>query len=276
MISAIYIAAAANRLDLELKIIRHFLINSQTKEVRDAFISAEMKSRSKSMKRFIAQKPDRDWLDDFLAPTVLRTQERWLANNLSHLKEFSENRLNQMELILRYTLFEGFLQKIIGNILWEYPELRTLPIHIEMDKHQIRRPKRLRSDDPDKERITWTKAAVDAVDRLPFAEWNGETRKNRNIYLWSYLRDAFKIEFPDPKLWPTLERLRQIRNHVIHKSMEVTIMDDRMSEAQIYLGNFPVVLTERAAKLFPKACTEAPPEDGDDGTPSYIILQEFY
>src|SRR6185436_6126421 len=92
-----------------------------------------MEERAESMKGFLAQKPDRDHLDDLLAPSVRRGQERWLENNLHHLKEFSENRLNQMELILRYTLFEGFLQKIVGNILWEYPELRKRGIQARLE-----------------------------------------------------------------------------------------------------------------------------------------------
>jgi hypothetical protein len=48
MIAAVYIASAANRLDLELKIIRHFLLHPLAKEVRDAFIATEMKERAKS------------------------------------------------------------------------------------------------------------------------------------------------------------------------------------------------------------------------------------
>ena len=96
MISAVYIASAANQLDLELKIIRHFLLHPHGKEVRDAFIATEMKERAESMKGVLAQKPDRDSLDELLAPCLLRNQKCWLENNLSHLTEFSENRLNQM------------------------------------------------------------------------------------------------------------------------------------------------------------------------------------
>jgi len=114
VISAIYTASSANQLDLELGIIRHFLLHPQTKLARDAFIAADMREREQHMQAFLAQKPDRDKLDDLAAPFALRSQARWLADNLHHLKEFSENRLNQMEPILRYALFEGFIQKIIG------------------------------------------------------------------------------------------------------------------------------------------------------------------
>jgi hypothetical protein len=53
MISAIYIVFEAERLDLELKIIRHFLLRSRAKEVRDAFIATEMNEWTQSMKRVL-------------------------------------------------------------------------------------------------------------------------------------------------------------------------------------------------------------------------------
>jgi len=126
MISTAYISASNQRLDLELRLYVHFLLHSHGKEVREAFVAKEKKDYDDGMKRFLEKKPDRDKLDDLLAPAIIRNHERWLASNVYHLKEFSENRLKQMELILRYTLFESFLLKIIGNILWEYPKFKKL------------------------------------------------------------------------------------------------------------------------------------------------------
>src|SRR5690349_3151748 len=114
MISAAYIARSNERLNLELKIISHFLLHPHGKEARDAFVSKEIKNYDDGMKRYLKQNPDPAKIDDLLAPAIVRNHERWLTNNLHHLKEFSENRLKQMELILRYTLFESFLLKIIG------------------------------------------------------------------------------------------------------------------------------------------------------------------
>jgi hypothetical protein len=277
MISAAYIASATNRLDLELKVIRHFLLHPQTKEARDAFVTAEMASRTKSMEGFLAQKPDRDRLDDFVAPFILKGQKHWLENNLHHLKEFSENRLNQMELILRYTLFEGVLQKIVGNILWEYPDLRRRPIHDKMAKKSghnrcYEHHRRRLIQNSNGERIAWTIATVEAVDHLPFDEWKGERVRSGSVYLRTYLRDTFGLEFPQKDLWPTLERLRRIRNHVVHESLEMTIPGGRIKEAEIYLGNFPTLVVQTAAEQFPKACAIESEEDEDGGTPGYVIL----
>ena len=284
MISAAYIASAATRLELELKIIRHFLLHPHAKEVRDAFVAAEMKERTESMKGFLAQKADRDRLDDLLAPSILRSHERWLENNLHHLKEFSENRLNQMELILRYALFEGFLQKIIGNILWEYPALRNRGIHAGLERKSSHKKcydyhKRTLQQHPEGERIAWTIATVEAVDHLHFDQWKREATGSGTVYLWKYLNDAFGLAFPQKELWPTLERLRRIRNHVVHRSLELTISGDRMKDAQVYLGNFPALLVQTAAKPYPKACTEEPPDEGDDGTPAYVLhvlLKDYF
>lgn len=278
MISAIYIASACNRLDLELKIIRHFLLHPQSKEARDAFVATEMAERTRDMEGYLARKPDSDWLDEFIAPSILKGQKSWLESNLHHLKEISENRLNQMELILRYTLFEGFIQKIAGNVLWEYPELRRKSIHEQLQgksghKRCLDYHQRRLNQHPDGERIAWTIATVEAVDRLPFDQWKEETAP---VYLWTYLRDAFDLSFPQPELWPTLERLRRIRNHIVHRSLELRVSNDRMSDARVFLGNFATLVCQNAGKSFPKACNEGRPEEGEDGTPAYLILQNYY
>jgi len=279
MISAQVIASSSISLDLELKIIRHFLLHPNVKEVRDAFIETEMAERTQSWNRYLAGKPDRDELDDLLAPSILRSQEKWLKENLHHLKEFSENRLNQMEIILRYTSFEGFLLKIIGNILWEYPDRRKKQIHERLKKKsdsKYNRYKKRLSSHPDSERIAWTIATVEAVDKLHFHEWKTEEATVDAIYLSDYIREVFELEFPQTDLWHKLEKLRRIRNHIIHTSMQFIVSNDAVKDAVVCLGNFPTLLVKAAAEPYPKACTEGPPEDGDDGTPGYELAQLYF
>jgi hypothetical protein len=273
MISTAYIGASNQRLDLELKIISHFLLHPHEKEARDAFVAKEKTDYDDGMKRFLKQKPDCDKIDDLLAPVIVRNYERWLATNLHHLKEFSENRLKQMELILRYTLFESFLLKIVGNILWEYPNLRSHPIHGEMQKRKLLRWKK--SENQSQEQIAWTKAAVNAVDRLPFAKWKEEEVEKSPIYLWRYLCDGLDLEFGQEKLCSTLERARRMRNYIVHRSLELSVLNERMAEMKNHLAGFPILLAEAASKIYPKACTENVPEEDDDGTPTYVLLEEF-
>jgi hypothetical protein len=192
--------------------------------------------------------------------------------------EFSENRLNQMELILRYTLFEGFVLKIVGNILWEYPDLRNRPIH-EQEKIAVsgkRINKWLKQHPwleglPEAERVAWTARTVESVDRLPFHESNDGSR----LCLSSYLQEAFGLEFHVKDLWPRMERIRRARNHLVHSSLEWTVPIDTMKDAEGYLANFPAFLVQKAAKPFPRACVEETEEESDDGTPGYKIRDRF-
>ena len=274
MISTVYIGASNQRLDLELKIVSHFLLHPHGKEARDAFVAKEKKDYDDGMKRFLERKPDRDKIDDLLAPVIVRNHERWLANNLNHLTEFSENRLKQMELILRYALFESFLLKTVGNILWENPNLRNNPIHKKMAEQNLIRWKKSNVS-KEKERVAWTKAAVNAVDRLPFDKWKDTETNKSTIYLWQYLRDGLNLKFEQENFCPILERARQMRNHIVHRSLELPILDERMTEIKNHLSGFPILLVEAASKVYSNACTENPPEEGDDGTPNYILIEEF-
>src|SRR5690242_240324 len=64
MISTTYIALKTQRLDLELRIIRHFLSDTGNEAARKAFIAAEAKNFEEGMKQYLERKPDRDSLDD--------------------------------------------------------------------------------------------------------------------------------------------------------------------------------------------------------------------
>jgi hypothetical protein len=52
MISTVYISASNQRLDLELKIISHFLLHPHQKKAQDAFVAKEKKDHDDGMKRF--------------------------------------------------------------------------------------------------------------------------------------------------------------------------------------------------------------------------------
>lgn len=271
MISAMYIARSTRAVELELRIIRRFLLFPENRAMREAFLAQEVADYEKGSEKFLAQEADRDSIDDLVHQVVVSRYKQELKSDLPHLIEFSENRLNQMEIILRYTLFEGFLGKIVGNILWEYPELKWVrPIHATKPFQFSKKLMTLEA-----ERIAWTRHAVRAVDRLPWHQWEGDSPAPQGIHLSNYLSDAFGLSFSETELWPTLERLRQIRNYLIHESLKLTIQRDRMQEAEIYLGNFPAALVQKAMKPFPKACTEGSDEDDDDGAPGYVTLELF-
>jgi hypothetical protein len=276
MISVVYIELENQKLALQLKVIRHFLLHAWNRDTRDVFIAEQLRDYTQGMKQYLEQKPDHDFVNDIVAPLICSRHERWLTANLHHLIEFSENRLTQMELILRYALFESFLVKTVGNILWEYPVLQKCPIHKKMAEKSIARFKRKLIGNPNGERIAWTKAVVDAVDKLRFAKWKDEKTNNSTPYLWQYLRYELGLEFGQEKMCASLEWVRRVRNHLTHHSLELTLLNERTTEAEKSLANFPVSLVQAASKLYPKACTEDPPEEDDDGTPSYIVIAEYF
>jgi len=278
LISTVYIAFETERLDLHLAIIRHFLLHPENRAARDAFVKAKANDYSRGLDSYLRKKPDRDEIDDLLAPAMSRSYQRWLRTNLPHLVEFSENRLKQMELILRYAFFESFLLKTIGNILWEYPtrNLQNQLIYKKLAKKRVARDKRKLAGNPDAERIAWARGVVDAVDRLPFAQWKGEQAGLSTLYLWQYLRDDLGLDFGQEKMCSSLEWVRRVRNHLVHRSLELTLLNERMAEAVTHLAGFPLLLVQAASKRYPKACTEDPPDEGDDGTPGYVLAETYY
>ena len=79
MISTVYIASRVQKLDLELKIIRHLLLDQSSRAARDAFGAKEADEYATGMKRYLQQKPDRDALDDLLASSVCLQELRAVA-----------------------------------------------------------------------------------------------------------------------------------------------------------------------------------------------------
>lgn len=272
MISAVAIAQAEKQLELELLLIRHFLTHPQAREVRDAFIEKQTKTYEKGLDAYLSTKTDRDVLDDMAAPAIKSSHRRWLTANLHQIKEFSENRLNQMELILRYAIFEGSFLKIVGNIIWEYPDLRRNPIYARM---KLRGIKKSLTSGSLEERIAWTKAAIDAIDRLPFARFENDDDQDSTPCVWEFLGDCLGLSFGQEQHCKELERVRRIRNHIVHRSHALVIPDERMAAVIVHLSNFPTLFVNVASEKYPKACTQEPPEEGDDGTPGYSDLDSI-
>jgi hypothetical protein len=123
MLSAVYVAYETDKLERELKLVRHFLLHPNARSVREAFIEQEAKEYEEGYARFLAQKRDRDTIDDLTALAIGPSFRKWLAGNLHLIGEFSEDRLKQMEILIRHAMSESFLLKAVANILWKYPDL---------------------------------------------------------------------------------------------------------------------------------------------------------
>jgi hypothetical protein len=274
MISSLYVAHETERLDRELRLIRHFLTHPSAKPARTAFIDNETADYEAGFWRYLQSQgeSDEDALHQIMVSAMTTSWRRWATANLHQIEEFSENRLTQMEILVRYALFEGFLLKIMGNILWEYPHLRQNDIHKQMNfSWRKRGHKNVLS-----EQIAWTRGAIKAVDHLRFAKWRDEEEPTDCIYLWTYLA-AIGLEFQQRTYCEKLEHARRVRNYIVHKSLQLPIADELAQTLRSHLSGFPVLLIHAAASKFPLACTSEPPEadedgDIDDGTPGYEVL----
>ena len=110
---------------------------------------------------------------------------------------------------------------------------------------------------------------------MPFARSNTRAERSETIYLWQYLSECLGLNFGQQRFCGEFKRARQVRNHIVHRSLNLPIGDEPISKMISHLFGFPVVLIESAAEKYPKACTAEPPESDDDvdeGTPGYEML----
>src|SRR5436190_312705 len=177
--------------------------------------------------------------EHFLVPTFARKESEWLATNLQAVIEFSEHRLNQMELVLRYALFEAVLTDVIGNILWEYPNHIENPVHDSFDA-----PKKRRSNEDDDDfRGRRTEKLVKCVDQLTYEPTSRSLAKqgknpNRPACLCEYLEKGLGLEFEQEKYAHLLEKVREVRNKIAHRSdvSPRTLTDNFMARARSALS----------------------------------------
>jgi hypothetical protein len=259
MISCGLYIASLQRVDLDLELIRHALTQApQTIELKESFIKERTKRYVEGYEKFIDQKEDKDSLDEISKQIVRRSYPDWLKRNFNSLFEFSEARLNQLELIIRYALFETFIVKAVANILWDNADILKDPKHLKNLQ--------LKSEvdfDNQHERIKTTKRAVRKIDHLDYDE------------LCDYLKIFLKLDFGQHQYAEQLENIESARNWLSHKRQDIVLGIDFMTNAKRLLSGFPVLFMQAASKRYPNSCTMNPPEEEDDGSPGYKSLELF-
>ena len=88
--------------------------------IRAEFINERAEQILNGWRQFARAEPEEFCGYENVLPTFAKKETDWLRANLEAVIEFSEHRLNQMELIVRHALFEAVLTDVVGNILWEY------------------------------------------------------------------------------------------------------------------------------------------------------------
>ena len=249
---------------------------SRTPDVRAKFIKERTDQILAGWSHFARTEPEQfcGW-EHFLVPTFAKKESEWLSKNLHAVIEFSEHRLNQMELVMRYALFEAVLTGVVGNILWEYPNLIENAVHNCLDAPKS---KNKRSDEDDDDfRARRTEKLVRSVDYLtykPTSKSSASQEKNPNqpTCLFENLKKGLDLEVEQQKHADILEKVREVRNKIAHRSdvSPRTLTDDFMKEVRSALSEFPRRLIRVAADEYPDACTTES-LDGDSERPGYLI-----
>jgi hypothetical protein len=276
MISAHYIASETWRLNLQMDFIRHCLFHAQgIEELRHSFIDQKTKEHADDYRRFSKTKADPDVFDDMIRRASAEAYSRWLRNNLRFVQEFGVNRLNQMELTLRYSMFEIFLAKIVGNIVWEYPEILSSEASLQLLEISREKLDLKRCSADTQWRIEKTKALVKKVDFLLFEKPSGKTKLKKKPYLWEYIRDGLGLNFEQHQYAASMAKIRDVRNHLAHESQDVPLPEELMTKVRSHLGGFPILLINAGIQKYPKACEERS-EDGWDGLPAYALIDGLF
>ncbi len=211
-----------------------------------------------------------------VAPVFAQKEIDWLQTNLHGVIDQGEQKMNKMELMLRYAFFEAALNDVIGNILWENPILISEGIHLDFEHV----PKSKKSDESAEEfRVRRTEKLVDRIDHLPFRpDVQKHTGKSANSgeprCFCEYLTKGLSLEFEQDRYSETLEKIRKLRNQIAHRAIAPADKLDEpfMRKARLTMTEFPRKLIQAAIELYPNACQIEPSEDGFE-RPGYITVK---
>lgn len=262
-------------LNTQIALIRYSLrYLSRTPQSRAEFIHERTEQILAGSRHFAQTEPEQFCgFEHFLVPTFARKESDWIQTNLRAVIEFSEHRLNQMELVVRYAFFEAVLTDVVGNILWEYPNL------IENEVHKSLGVRNMPHAHEDREDFRgWrTEKLVESVDKLTYKPTSKtlarkQGKPNRPACLCEYLKQGINLEFKQWNFSDILEKVHEARNKIAHRSnlSPFVLTDEFMGQARSTLSEFPRRLIQVAANQYPEACTTEG-LGGESERPGYLI-----
>lgn len=283
MISCAYIARKTGELTLQLDMTRHFLVSPESRGARDQFIEdrVQMARRSAAIYDEMQSGVSGDEIDHIVQGAFASSTRNHLANNFLQLREFSEHRLLQMELLIRYSVFESLFAKIVGNILWEYPDRLDMAWHFlpqDKNKRAMREVAKLGNQDASFKRAVETRFAVSAVDHLLFAEEivpQNPDKPSTGRFVRDFVTHALGLDLDQAPLCYHLERAREIRNRIVHEDPDFVVPEHRMPELRNAMFFFLYRLCESGSNSakYPNACSLSSDEALDDnGEPGYRLV----
>ena len=249
---------------------------SEQQHIREEFLRERTEQIYAGYTQLARQKPELFGPFEDIHRVFAKRESEWLRNNLNAVIEFSEHRINQMELVLRYAFFEAATKDVVGNILWETRELIENDVHKSLHTRPI---KRLPNDDDDDFRGKKTAELVNAVAKLSHkprrntSESRNE-RPHRPACLSEYFCEGLDLAFGQERFSDTLDTVKETRNKIAHRATvsPTVLTTEFMAQARSALSELPRQLIHSAAEAYPDACTTEAP-DGESELPGYVIRQ---
>jgi len=232
--------------DMHIELLRQSLKHfSNDKKAMQAFVDKQERECSKRVDIVLAIDQDRprDELDDI----VVKAEADRLRREIQHHVEFADNKINQMEIILRCAYFEAEMKDIHRHCLCAKPALLRGDKEIALG--------RLVADGEDKVLEEEIEAEVERIDR--------QSAKEKA----KYFKDKLGLKWGDPKLFQQfyhlkssevhndlvlrIERYSTLRNEIVHEHTDHVVQPDELKGAHTYFTFVPSFCCFQAVKLYP-------------------------
>ena len=280
MISCHYIWRKTFELNIHLRLTRHMLSSPVTKQSRTAFVEEEVRRTEQGAKRTALQdgRDPESVFEQVVREVYTNSFGEYCTANFQQFVEFGEYRLNQMELLLRYSVFESLYLNVVGNILWEYENAfldACIFLHPDVRKNRKLTAKHVSAGMDKIARAEATERLVSGIDHLLFAEEvvpRDRANPSTGPFVREFVSNVLHLGIEQQIRCPILERAREIRNRIVHADPDTPLSDDRMAQLRTHLADFPLVLCKAAVALYPDACTMGALHEDDDGRLGYKSL----
>jgi len=230
-------------IDLLRQSLQHF---SKDKEAVEVFIAQQEQKYSKGIDVVLAIDKDRE--RDFVDDMIVKAQGNRLRREIQHHAEFAENKINQMELVLRCAYFEAEMKDIHRHCLYEEPTLLKPDRKIDLGRLVAKDEGTVIEEEIESE-----------VKRL-----DAESTRNRASYFMKTLKlDWGNPMYPDPNFRiphqtcvDKIDEITKLRNKVVHEESDHVVSLDTLQEARRYYTFVPNCCCLQAAKLYPSQFSE--------------------
>ncbi len=247
MIKANSYARKMGLFDLHVELLRqslkHFSID---KKAVQAFVDQQEQECSKRVDVVLAIDQDRprDKIDDIF----VKAEGNRLRREIQHHVEFAENKINQMEMVLRCAYFEAEMKNIHRHCLYAKPTLLKSDKKIDLGRVVAKG-----GDTVVEEEIEHEVKKLDA-----------ESTRTRA----SYFKDTLNLDWgnpvmPEPKLRisheacvDAIDEVTKLRHKVVHEESDYVVSLDALQKARSFYTFVPNCCAAQAVEIYPSQFEE--------------------